>query len=354
MKLLGSILQKVLLLANVGLGIGFLCCAYSPYISPERFPAISCLGLAFPFLALGVLFFAIFWMVIRVRWGLLSLAFLLLGWPAVRIYFPINFMSEEPKESIKILSYNIAGFLEDTGKPSAILSYLRDSEADVICLQEYRLSGHITERRIRKTLSAYPYRKVTTLGGGNQLACYSRYPILSAKRVSYTSQYNGSVVYRLKMGRDTLVLVNNHLESNKLDVHDKQEYSEILHSLDHGGLVKKKGKHLLSKFAAAAKIRAVQADAIADVIARNTARYLVVCGDFNDSPISYAHHTIGKGLQDTYVEAGFGPGISFHQDRFYFRIDHLFASPAFKVLHSEVDHSITASDHYPIWCILQK
>ena len=61
-------------------------------------------------------------------------------------------------------------------------------------------------------------------------------------------------------------------------------------------------------------------------------KYLLVCGDFNDSPISYAHHTIGKGLTDAYREAGWGPGFSYNRNFLYFRIDHLFVNKGFKVL----------------------
>jgi len=81
---------------------------------------------------------------------------------------------------------------------------------------------------------------------------------------------------------------------------------------------------------------------------------MLVCGDFNDSPLSYAHRVIGEGLCDVFVEAGAGPGFTYNQNHFYFRIDHIFATPAFRVLECKVDRSIRASDHYPVWCILER
>ena len=31
---------------------------------------------------------------------------------------------------------------------------------------------------------------------------------------------------------------------------------------------------------------------------------IIVCGDFNDVPVSYAYETIGAGLQNAFVEKG--------------------------------------------------
>ena len=77
---------------------------------------------------------------------------------------------------------------------------------------------------------------------------------------------------------------------------------------------------------------------------------LIVCGDFNTSPISYAHRVIGRGLDDAFVESGFGMGISYHRNGFYFRIDHILTSPDLKAYRCTVDSRIDNSDHYPIWC----
>ena len=60
--------------------------------------------------------------------------------PQIRTYIPINSTVETiPDGSIKFLSYNVMGFnnLEKKEGKNPILSYLADSEADIICLQEY-------------------------------------------------------------------------------------------------------------------------------------------------------------------------------------------------------------------------
>lgn len=353
MKFFGNIIVFLLFLANLMVCIGFLVCAYSPYISPYRHPVWSCAGLAFPIFMAGVLGFVFVWLFVR-RWFMcLSLFTLLLGWGSLKVYFPLGTWEEPSGESIKLLTYNVEGFPKEEGdEEHSILKYLKESGADIICLQEFRTDGRLSLKKINKVLADYPYYKHTPLGGGSQLACYSRYPILSSRKINYKSQANGSVLYRLKMGKDTLILINNHLESNKLTGHDKEVYHDLLKS--PGGEAQEGGKYLVHKLAAASPIRAAQADTLVKVLERNQARYMLLCGDFNDSPVSYAHRVVNNVLTDAYVEAGKGVGFSYNQNHFYFRIDHIFASPSFRVLQCKVDRSIRTSDHYPVWCVLEK
>ena len=60
------------------------------------------------------------------------------------------------------------------------------------------------------------------------------------------------------------------------------------------------------------------------------------------------------GDRDSRIEAGWGPGFSYNRNFLYFRIDHLFVNKGFKVLKCRVDNSISASDHYPLWCLVEK
>ena len=61
------------------------------------------------------------------------------------------------------------------------------------------------------------------------------------------------------------------------------------------------------------------------------------------TPYQYSMPNSGKGL-----------GISYNQNKFYFRIDNILISPNLKAYNCTVDRSIKASDHYPIWCYISK
>ena len=104
----------------------------------------------------------------------------------------------------------------------------------------------------------------------------------------------------------------------------------------------------------AVPIRAAQADTIARIIRNTTTPSIIVCGDFNTSPFSYAHRIIANGLHDAFTQSGCGFGVSYNKNGFYFRIDHILISPDLRSYQCTVDKSIKHSDHYPIWCYISK
>ena len=358
MRTISTFMTSLLATANIVVGLLFLLSAYSPYIPPTEHAVYACLGLAFPIFLVAVLCFIVIWLLFRPRWILLPLLFIAIGWQSTTTYYAIGGQQEPEGETIKLLTFNtqMKAFSLGIDRPdeNAMLRYLKESDADILCLQEFIAPTERARKAVDKYLAEkYPYRHHAPLGAGNGLGCYSRYPILSAKRIDYKSRVmNGSWMYRILVRKDTLLLVNNHLETNGMDEQDKEIYNNMLEGEKKG--VKTHSKHLLDKLVQASYVRAAQADAVAEAIRQQGARYTVACGDFNDSPISYAHRVIGKGLNDAFAEAGWGLGITYHQSRMYFRIDHILASPAIRVVQCEVDRSISVSDHYPVWCILEK
>lgn len=350
-----------LILAVNALFVGMLILsAYSPYLQPKIHPIASCLGLAFPiFLAVNICF-TLFWVIISYRYALLPVIGFLVCIPQIRTYIPINSTVETiPDGSIKFLSYNVMGFnnLEKKEGKNPILSYLADSEADIICLQEYNSTKnkkYLTDEDIRKALKAYPYHSIhNPERGGSQLACFSKFPILSARPIKYESTYNGSMQYTLKVNEDTITLINNHLESNKLTKEDKVIYEDMIKD-PNAKKVKTGLRQLIKKLAEASAIRSSQADSVAVAIANSKYPTIITCGDFNDASISYTHRILTQQLDDAFTQSGRGLGISYNLNKFYFRIDNILISPNQKAYNCTVDRSIKDSDHYPIWCYIGK
>lgn len=364
MKHLGNFVALLILAINALFTGLLLLAAYSPYIQPVSHPVQSCFGLTFPIFALINGCFLIFWLAIqRYKTALLPLAGLLLCYSQLRTYLPLNFhTSDIPEESIKLLSYNIMGF-DGAGKKNGknpILTYLKESDADILCLQEYASDEsphHLTQKDIEQELKAYPYHRISLIGSGsgytNKIACYSKFPILSSRTLNYPSGYNGSVLYELKLNEDTITLINNHLESNKLTKADKDIYENMLKAPEKEK-VKSGVRLLMHKLAEASAIRAPQADTIARAIASSRHPSVIVCGDFNDTPISYTHRTIAQNLDDAFTQSGRGLGISYNQNKFYFRIDNILISKNLRSYNCTVDRSVKDSDHYPIWCYIAK
>lgn len=363
MKHIGKFFSYLILAINAFFVGVLLLTAYSPHIHPVVHPIESCMGLMFPIFLCINLCFLIFWLIANYKFALLPLLGFLLCYSQILTYLPMNFRTKEvPEKSIKFLSYNIMAFnnlKKDEDGKNPILDYIQKLDADIVCIQEYVTSEasrkHLNEQDIRQAMKAYKHRDVQAVGqrGNNKLACYSKYPILSARMVEYESDYNGSVVYELKVGKDTFTVINNHLESNKLTKEDKVVYEEMLKDPD-AVKVKTGARLLINKLAEASSIRSKQADAIAKEVSASDHSHIIVCGDFNDSPISYTHRVIEQELSDAFTESGRGLGISYNQNKFYFRIDNILISKNLKAYNCVVDRSIESSDHYPIWCYIDK
>ena len=125
--------------------------------------------------------------------------------------------------------------------------------------------------------------------------------------LNYWSNYNGSMVYEIKIGKDTVLLINNHLESNKLTREDKVVYEDMLKD-PKAGKVKSGVRQLVNKLAEASAIRSAQARTIAQEIAHSPYPSVIVCGDFNDMPSSYTYRAMKGDLHDGFKDCGSGYG----------------------------------------------
>ncbi len=363
MKRIGKMVGHLIWIVNAVCTGLMILVAFSPMFDPTVHPIRSTLGLAFPVFLVINIAFIIFWLIVYWKFALLSIAGLLICCLPLRTYMPFNISARKvPEQRIKFLSYNVMGFnhlVKKDGK-NDILEYISQSNADIVCLQEYLTSQntkYVTDKDVFAALSSYPYHHIQQIGegkkSGNKIACFSRYPILSARMIPQESRYNGSVLYQILVEEDTITVINNHLESNKLTIEDKALYEDMIKSPE-ADKVKEGMRHLVRKLADASAIRAVQVQKVAKEIEATQTPYLIVCGDFNDSPISYTHKTLTKNLKDAFVESGNGLGISYNQNKFYFRIDHILISPNLKSYRCTVDRSIKESDHYPIWCYITR
>jgi endonuclease/exonuclease/phosphatase family metal-dependent hydrolase len=74
---------------------------------------------------------------------------------------------------------------------------------------------------------------------------------------------------------------------------------------------------------------------------------VIICGDLNDVPNSYAYTTIGRGLKNAFREKGFGIGNTFSAISPTLRIDNIFTDKRFDVKQF-VRIKKKLSDHYPI------
>ncbi len=359
---ISSRIARILLLVGTLLVSGaYLLGAYSGYIPPVRWIIPAFLGLFFPALLVAQIGVTIFWLLAWDKRRLLLVAAVwLISLPQLLVYFPISRAEKSlgtEEESLRILSYNVCafGFKPHTKtSPNATLQYIKSSGADIVCIQEAMLNQNPWAGVVSKTLRSYldedyPYINVIRVNrGGSTLALLSKYPIKEAKEIPLPSWVNGAVAYKVDIrGKETLV-INVHLESFRLHRVDGEDYLRLA---KEGDAIRLKDA-LRAKLSPTFRSHNIQANIIHDLIQRYGSGRVIVCGDFNDTPLSYARYKIGEGLEDAFVSKGNGLGITFHTSPFFVRIDHILFGPAFRALRCEVDKTASESDHYPIEAVL--
>ena len=352
-----------LVIINILVAAAMLLVGFSDYVNPTSFPIISCVGLLFPFFILANLLFIVFWIIFSWRRAVISILGLIVSYVPIRIYAPINIPKDVPIGSIKVMSYNVesySGGMKGQDRDAAtdsIIRYIGRSQPDILCVQEDYVGSRKYIHERLDSLFAYSIHIKYETDKGNGQAVYSRFPILRSERIEYESAGNASMACYIDINGKEVMLINNHLESNHFSPDDKQRYKDMLKDGLNGGIekdtVRKESRLIIDKLSEAAAIRAPQADAVHEYIKNHKEWPAIVCGDFNDNPISYSRRVIAKGLTDCYVATGLGLGLSYNQKGYFVRIDNIMCSSHFTPSLCKVDKTIGASDHFPIVCWLK-
>ena len=351
MRLLKTIPLYIFIAINLLTIVAMIFCAYPSMLPPQDHVGIAYWGLAFPVFVVVNVGFAAFWLIFKKKLCLMPLCGLLTCITFIRDYMPLNLTQEAPEGSLKILSYNVMSFGYDNGGPledNEVFLYIKNSGADIVCLQEaMKVKSDQMADTLRET---YPYNS-RNLVTDNYNACFSKYPIIACEKVDYPATTNASYAYTILVGHDTLTVINNHLESYRLTPDDKADYKSIIYNYRHPRRNDSEEKYesLTSKLTPIDSLRGIQADSLAAYVKRREGQYIIACGDFNASPISYPHWRLTRVLNDAYTRSGNGPGLSYNRSGMYFRLDNILISGNIKAYGAKVDSSIKASDHYPIY-----
>ncbi len=344
--------------ANVATVIVMLLVGYSDHLDPTAHPMLSTVGLTFPIFLFINLLFVFFWLVFYGTKIWIPILGYILAYEPISIYFPLNREQPIPEDALKVVTYNVCAYggnkrYDDGLKP--ISDYLCEQKADIVCLQE----DVDTWRKdvFKKYKRSYSYNDTIVImkssAGYNAVGIHTRFPILRRERIPYSSKANGSAAWWLDVEGDTVIVVNNHFESCHLTSRDRRQYRQILHGEISGDSARSESKLLLVKLAEANAKRAEQIRTVRQFVEKHQQYPIIVCGDFNDSPISYSHYAMSQVLTDCFKESGNGLGLSYNQKAFSFRIDHIFCSEDFVPIHCEVDSRMNASDHNPVICWLK-
>ena len=346
----------------------------SVYVNPSLFWPAAFFGLVYPFLLLANILFMILWLVRLKKEFLISLIIILLGWGYIKrvVSFHGKSMDNETietlidaegsdfenKTSINLLSYNVRLFnifnhSKEKNAGERILELISGKKPDLCCLQELYIDTEkgISLEELKKNLSATPYSNIAwanRFGENNHygIATFSKFPMVNKGVIRYPNSKNISIFSDIVISEDTLRIYNNHLQSVRfvkrnidflvnLDLQTEEE--TILELRD----ISLRLKNAYIK-------RAEQADILSEHI-QNSPYRVIVCGDFNDTPVSYVYRKIKGDLNDAFTVSGRGLGNTYSGTFPKVRIDYIFCSDEFTVYNFRTTKE-EYSDHYPVSC----
>lgn len=353
------------MLVNLAAAAALLLADLAVMVPPSVMPLCSVLAVGFEWLLGLNILLALSWLLThRKHFALLGAATLLLSMCGVlrTVSHGRPSPTDEGRE-LTVLTYNthMCQLLRKAPK-NDVLRYIRESGADVVCLQEYdvrRDSYYLTFQEAKRYLTdLYPYTYYDFVIHNQHrqygAAVYSKYPLVGKHTVPYESRGNISSCCDVVLGDDTIRLITNHLESNSFT---RDELATEGMWSEQDGLeterLKEKGRGLLRKMKSAYLKRELEAKAVRAEIDQSPYPVLVV-GDFNDVPASYTYHTIrGRDLQDAFLTTSWGKlGHSFVHRGLGLRIDYVLTSPAIRAESYRVD-KVDYSDHYPVLVTLR-
>jgi endonuclease/exonuclease/phosphatase family metal-dependent hydrolase len=344
--------------ANVFLVLFTLLAYISPYISPTIFWPLSFLGLVFPFLVLFNVIFVLFWGLLRKRYFIYSLLTIVVGWGHVLSF--IGFGNNQPQAvkegSFKFTSFNAHSIVP---KKEALnqewkkvygefADFITREDAQVFCFQEVpnlpraiRKSNEQAEKPIDPA-----YRILQDRGG---LGIMTKLPVLQTHSKYYDYRTNGYQWADIQLNdRQVVRVFNLHLQSNGI-THMTNDVAS------NGNIQEKKTwkriKSIMGQYKRAAQKRARQVEEVLEAI-QQSPYPVIVCGDFNDVPASYAYRVFSENLQDAFKEKGGGWATTYTGPIPGLRIDYIFVSHRFDI-RSFYTGKRNFSDHKPVSTVIR-
>lgn len=343
--------------------------AYGGMVNPDVTPIPAILAMTFPlwmilsFVMLVILL--LFRPLRRLAW--LPAIALIASWSPFTDFAPLHLKSDTVAgagEGFTVMSFNTYALLDLTSaKPSddpkqwkreveagminPTVDYILGMKPDILLLQETpRLVSydktHFTKAQAKEMVTLYQGRE--DVEGEMVLTRRKLTPVKLRQPDSPYARFAAALADI--DGHETL-LVSVHLQSIGLNDDDKELYRDLTEG--NGGKRIREVRHqLLGKLAYAFRERASQARLLREQIDSIGVENVIVAGDFNDIPSCYALRVLcGDDFRNAFSDAGRGPIITYHANRFYFHIDHIVYRGKMKVVEF-ARGKCPYSDHYPV------
>ena len=365
--------KKFFIISNIIAAVLYIAGCYGEFSFKLGWP-FGFLPLAAFYLFILLVLFIVFWLFVKRGWSLISLIAIIITVKPLSHIIPFRSSSQfdvmAKAEDIRVMSWNVAQFdlLYYKKKPEKrddMMALINKYKPDIACFQEmvaadtlvnlnnsyYRRYSFFSVFEYAEKLNfpqyffSYDFRNDFLNHQHFGTIIFSRYPIINKQIITIPPyDYNSNFQYAdiVKDG-DTIRVFNIHLQSLKFTDGNRAFIDDP--TLETKQDIKR-SKSVIGKFKHGFLRRQAQVEKVKEEIDKSPYP-VILCGDFNDVPNSYAYQTIGENLQNAFAEKGSGLGRTFTSIAPTLRIDNIFVSPSFTVSQF-VRLPVMLSDHFPI------
>ena len=283
--------------------------------------------------------------------AVVPLLVVLLGMPLIpKTYQWNNNPAASTSLSIRVLSYNVSFFSIPTVFSKAYrdpqqnltvtntINWLQSNQADIQCLQEfwededsdiYRTVAALTDSGTYDHYFVYKDQQKNRTRRG--LIILSKFPIVERGKI-FTSEnyYNGAIYADILVDRDTIRIINTHLESMQL------------------GKLQKNVMRTLGAYRSGLVTHSRQVQQLTAFV-RRSPHPVILCGDLNETPYGYVYRQLNNLMHSAFKTAGQGFGFTYQGDRLFFlRIDNQFFTDPLEVVRYKTHQDLPFSKHLPV------
>ena len=198
---------------------------------------------------------------------------------------------------LRLISWNCNNFLLSLDTLHAASAFLNAKNPDIICLQERPHTNLVRYDSIKKCFPTLPYKVTNGREDENlNISIFSKYPVSKVKTWYFTDTYNKMIQADINQDGEIFRLYNVHLQTTSAG-----------NTIDNCIRRYRQSKLLLSEI-------------------KESPYPVIVCGDFNDVPLSYTVlnlltelNDLSKTLEGSYQKLGG-----------FFKIDYILASNNWK------------------------
>ena len=338
------------------LGIISLIAFASVYIAPEKFAIAGFMVFAIPIVLILNALLLIVWLWRRIWYSVWPLLVLIIGFAHIRASVAINRPADSPTD-LKVLSFNVEtfrGYSRPTPErilaASQMLKFLKTSDADILCLQEFfdnsKSETFNSLAKLKKAGYKYKYfSKSFSYDGTSQVGVgiLSRYPIISYGTLYKRNGNNNQMIFAdIATPCDTIRVYSVHLESIRL----KQEEVQVPTN-EGSNKLKRNISSVARKMTAGFEYRGKQLKILKEHILTSP-HPVILTGDFNEVPFSHLYNELRGLLKNSFEEKGQGFGFTFNGFIPGLRIDNQFVGEPLQVTSFKTDYTMKHSDHFPL------